>query len=260
MAGPVPLAEFVTLGQHLYVLMNPQNVDIVMAEIPGFIKRLESCGLHRTRVAADVLTRMSSIPYDRRTGLVGPTARTELKAYLEPIFQSLYTELAEQNAISINVGIVSQRLRQLPTIVTLTTTQSALLNETVNCVECGAYRAAQLWVGTLLLTTYANGCMTTIYARFNDKLTTHYLRKDGSPVFESIKEYDDFFTGKPDERTVIDACHLASLFGEKIRDNLRFFLRRRNDYAHPTFTKPSADQTNGYINDLLDTITCAPFH
>jgi hypothetical protein len=86
-----------------------------------------------------------------------------------------------------------------------------------------------------------------------------YLRKDGKPIYDPIATYDDFTTGKPGERTVIDTCYHASIIGEHLRDNLRFYLRRRNNYAHPTFTSPSADQTNGYIKDLLDTITSQPF-
>jgi hypothetical protein len=54
MAGTIPLTDFITLGQHLYVLMNPQNVDVVIAEIPGFIKCLkvaDCTGRERLRVS-----------------------------------------------------------------------------------------------------------------------------------------------------------------------------------------------------------------
>jgi hypothetical protein len=37
MTGTIPLADFVTLGQQLHVLMNPQNVDVVIGEIPKFL-------------------------------------------------------------------------------------------------------------------------------------------------------------------------------------------------------------------------------
>lgn len=36
MAGTLQLANFVTLGQQLYVLMNPQNADVVVEEIGKF--------------------------------------------------------------------------------------------------------------------------------------------------------------------------------------------------------------------------------
>jgi hypothetical protein len=260
MAGPLPLADFVTLGQHLYVLMNPQNAPVVEAEIPQFIKKLESCGLHRTRTAANALTRIEHIPAGGSAGVITHLAEAQLKAYLEPIWNTLYSELGEQVAIAVNIGVVSQQLRQLPASLTLTTTQTDLLNETVNCIECGAYRAGAVMGWNLAYDYIRQWVFGKHLAPFNEKLTTHYLRKDSTPVFERITTYDDFFSGKPDERTVIDTCYLASLFGEKIRDNLRFYLRRRNDYAHPTFTTPSADQTNGYIRDLLDTITSSPFN
>lgn len=259
MAGPVPLADFVTLGQHLYVLMNPANVDVLIGEIAGFTKKLESCGLHRTRTAADPLTRIHSIPYNTRTNLIDQVARLQIKAYLEPVWETLYSELGEQAAISINIGIVSQQLRRLSESISLTPIQRDLLNETVTCIECGAYRAGGVMGWNLAYDYIRQWIFDNHLQPFNDKLTSLYLRKDGKPLFEPIATYDVFFVGKPDERTVIDNCHAASLVGEKIRDSLRFYLRRRNDYAHPTFTSPSADQTNSYIKDLLDLITSPPF-
>ena len=96
-------------------------------------------------------------------------------------------------------------------------------------------------------------------AAFNASLTTEYTRRSGNPVYSAISEYSDFFSGTPSERTVIDTCELANIFGEKIRDNLRFLLRRRNDYAHPTFRTPTREQTNAYVKDLLDIICDSPF-
>jgi len=105
----------------------------------------------------------------------------------------------------------------------------------------------------------ASGFLISIYNRLMTRLTTLYLRKDGKPQFDPIVDYEDFLGGRPDERAVIDTCYAARLYGEKVRDALRFYLRRRNDYAHPTFKSPSADQTNAYVKDLLDVILSPPF-
>jgi hypothetical protein len=80
MTGTIPLADFVTLGQQLYVLMNPQNVDVVIGEIPKFLKSLESCGLRRSRTAADALNDITSITYHRPTGLVFGPARAQIQS------------------------------------------------------------------------------------------------------------------------------------------------------------------------------------
>jgi hypothetical protein len=58
---------------------------------------------------------------------------------------------------------------------------------------------------------------------------------------------------------VIDTCFYAQIIGEKVRDNLRYYLRRRNDYAHRSFTTPSAEQTNAYVKDLVDVVYAPPF-
>ena len=90
MAEQVALTKFITLGQQLYVLMNPQNVDVLICGIDGFLRTLDDCRLPRTRVAAEPLTSITSIPCGTRTGRVGTVAAKEMKAYMEPIFQTLY--------------------------------------------------------------------------------------------------------------------------------------------------------------------------
>ncbi len=212
MAGTIPLADFVTLGQQLYVLMNPQNADVVIAEIPGFLASLEKCGLHRSRTAADVLTRIESIPLVRGSRLIGQVARLEFKAYLEPIFRTIYAEIGEQVAVAINVGVVSQQLRQLPTVLALTPTQTDLLNETITCIECGAYRAGIVLAWNMAYDYIRQWILDNHLPAFNGKLTTMYLRKDGKPIYDPINSYDDFCTGKPGERTVIDTCAMAHHF------------------------------------------------
>lgn len=255
----VQLTEFITLGQRLYVLMNPGHVDVVVTEISRFVESLESCALTRSLAAADPLLSISSVPYSRRSGNVGCVAATQLRSYLEPIHRTIYAEAGEQHAIAVNIGVVSQELRQLPNDLTLTSTQQDLVSETVTCIECGAYRSGVVMAWNLAYDFIRQWIYDNHLAEFNNDLTTFYVRRNGGPIFSAITDYDDFCSGKPDERTVIDTGCRASLFGERIRDNLRFYLRRRNNYAHPTFTSPSADQTNGYVKDLIDTIKAAPF-
>lgn len=259
MTATLPLDEFVTLGQRLYVLMNPSNVNVVATEIVGFLESLDTCGLRRSRTAAEPLSTISSIPYSTRTGNVNEVARIQLRAYLDPIHRTLYSELSELRAIAVDSRLVSQELRKLSTDTHLTDIQSALLQETITCIECGAYRAGVVMGWNLAYDYIRQWIFDGHLTEFNAELTTRYLRKNGTACYDAIMNYDDFCTGNPDERTVIDTCHFASLIGERLRDNLRYYLRRRNNYAHPTFTSPSAEQSNGYIKDLLDTIKGQPF-
>jgi hypothetical protein len=258
MAGTFQLANFVTLGQQLYVLMNPQNANVVAEEIGKFRQSVKACGLHRTDTAADSLSQISSIPFDFR-GLISETARLQMKAYMEPIYRTLYAEVNEQVAVAVNIGIVSQQLRQLPINRSLTPTQIDLVTETVTCIECGAYRAGMVCGWNLAYDIIRQWIFDNHLTQFNAALLANYTRKGGVPLFDPITDYEDFFSGKPDERTVLDTCYQVGLFGEKIRDALRFYLRRRNDYAHASFKSPSADQTNAFIKDLLDMLAAAPF-
>jgi hypothetical protein len=256
----IPLTEFVSLGQRLCLLLNPQATDVqtIADEISGFMRSLTACGLRRTYVAAEPLDTIARIP-GVRSGRPTPIAAAQLRAYMEPVRSTLYSEAGEIQLAAINTGVVSKELRDLPSRLKLNDTQSHLLQEAILCLESGAYRAASVMAWNLAYDYVRQWVFDNRLSAFNQVLTKRYLDRNGQPVFVAVGNYQDFFAGKPDERTVIETCYIAQIVGEKLRDNLRYYLRRRNDYAHRSFTTPSAEQTNAYVKDLIDVLWAPPF-
>lgn len=252
------LPHFITLGQRLYLLSNSNDPSLLLSEIPKFIQSLEECGLRRARTVAEPLKAISSIPYDH-LGRVAPVAAGQIRAYAETVRHALYEEAGERTLITIDTGGVLGMLRDLPSTMQLTGAQQRLCDETVSCIERAAFRAAIVMGWNLAYDYIRQWVFDSHLAEFNGSLTAEYVRRDGRPVYEEIVAYEDFFGGSPSERVMIDTCFSATLFGERVRDNLRFFLRRRNDYAHPTFRSPTPEQTNAYVKDLLDIIAEPPF-
>jgi len=192
-------------------------------------------------------------------GLVTQDSLQQIHAYAETIEHVLYAELAERTVVSADTGGVVPVLRDLESLLTLNATQVRLCDETIACIERGAYRAAAVMGWSLAFDYMRQWVFDHHLAPFNDALTTEYVRKNGDSVFAAIGDYADFYSGSPSERVIIDTCFLAGIYGEKTRDDLRFLLRRRNDYAHPTFRTPTREQTNAYIKDLIDILLDPPF-
>lgn len=258
MESDTHLPNFITLGQRLWLLKTDSNAQTLIDEIPKFIESLEECGLRRSRTAAEPLNAISSIPRDAY-GRTNSVALGQVRAYAETVKHSMYEEAGERTLVAIDVSGVIDALRSLPTNLSLSAAQLRLSDETVTCIERGAYRAAAVMGWNLAYEYIRQWVFDNHLTAFNTSLTTEFTRKNGNPVYTAISDYTDFFAGTPSERTVIDTCSLAGIFGEKIRDNLRFLLRRRNDYAHPTFRTPTREQTNAYVKDLLDIIADPPF-
>jgi hypothetical protein len=254
------LGDFVTLGQQLYYLANPnvQNVQAYFDEMHKFLASLLTCNLMRTHQVASPLANVTSIPYDLRTGLIASGGVAHFRAFMEPVHRSLYQEAAEREIVAINSGAVSQQLRQLPSQLTLNATQSRLRDETILCIESGAHRAAAVMGWNLAYDVIRQWIFDNHLIDVNAALATH-TRRNGQPRYDPIVDYEDFFKGEPSEATVIEACFDAQKIRGSLRDSLRQHLRRRNDYAHRSFTQPTADQANAYLHDLLDIITSPPF-
>jgi hypothetical protein len=255
----IPLVNFVLLGQRLNHLENPQtaNVHTYVAEIRGFIQSLTDCDLPRTRQAAEPLGNTGIIYADAR-GFINAAGIAYFNAMMATIRSVLYSEAGEKQVMAIRSGAVSQQLRDVPSTVTLNATQRNLLNETILCLEAGAYRAAIVFGWNLAYDFMRQRVFDNHLAPFNQALA-NLVGRNGNQLYDQITDYEDFFKGTPGERTVIDTYFAAHIIGEKLRDNLRQHLRRRHDYAHSTFAIPSSDQANAYIKDLMDIIMSPPF-
>ena len=259
-ATPVALTSFIRLGSQLYHLLNPQTShwETYFGEIRGFLQSLTVCDLPDTHHAALPLGNITTIYYDSRTGTISPAGVTYFRAFLESVVQTLYAEAGRKELAAIKSGAVSQQLQQLPSKLTLNVVQQHLLNETMTCLKAEAWRAEMVMGWGLAYDFIRQWVFDNHLNRFNEELAKN-LDKNGKPVFSEITTYEDFFTGHPGEMKVIETCGAANIISGRVRDDLRQHLRKRNDYAHRSFTTSSSEESNAYIKELIDIITRKPF-
>jgi hypothetical protein len=131
----------------------------------------------------------------------------------------------------LNIAGVSQKLRTLPTKVTLNDTQRHLLDETIRCIECEAFRAGSV-MGWNLIYDYLRRWVwddPTRRAAFNASLMAKTNRA-GDPIYPSgLAAYEDFYTIRPvlGERDVLETMRDAGLL-TGVYDKLAGYLRDRN--------------------------------
>src|SRR5438132_1603016 len=141
MLSSLTALDYVTVGQAMSVLRNPRNarVDDYQSEISGLMDWLEACDFPATKAAAQAL-KAARIPH--KDGIITESAARELSAMVNAIHLTLDHESKGRQVIALNTGGVSAKLRNLPARVALNDTQRHLLDETIRCLECAAYRAA----------------------------------------------------------------------------------------------------------------------
>jgi hypothetical protein len=259
MQSRILVAQLVSLGQNLWFLLNPQDADVhvYFNGIREFTELLTACDLPHTRQAANILANIHTI---RGTQAIDQTELPYFQALMETIRDTLFAEAGQTQLIAVKSGAVSQLLRALPTVRAINDTQQRLLEETILCLEAGANRAAVVMGWNLAYDVIRQWAFDNHLSAFNAALAKHVDHKSGNPVYKPITHYDDFFSGKPGEHTVIDTCFEAQIgIGGKLRDNLQQHLRKRNDYAHRSFTTPTSEQAMAYVQEIVDIITCKLF-
>lgn len=178
--------------------------------------------------------------------------------------RAMDSEADGRQMIQLKIGDVSTRLRNLHNELSLQTPQKHLLDETIRCLECEAYRSAAV-MGWNLAYDYIRQWILADSGRlaaFNDELVKIANRKGATtPKFQKVNVYEDFFESNPSpgEREVLDVCEDAKLIQGKPYDALCHYLRQRNEYAHPNNAEPTIYKVNAYIEELINTIRSKPF-
>ena len=248
------LPDFVTMGQRLYILANHAYDNELLSEIQGFIEDLKKCDLQDTLSTADALSKISKIELDQY-GKPSMSALAAIRGLARAINSSLYHEVGKRTLIEINTSGV---LPELNNLQGLNDSQTQLRDETVLCIERGAYRAAIVMGWNLVYDYIRQWMFDNDIDEFNKHLLSGYTKNNGDPRFKEIKEYEDFFSG-PGEYIVLDVCEAAGFWGAKISKELHHYLTRRNKFAHPSGLSPSREQANEYIKNLLDILAGKPF-
>jgi len=164
--------------------------------------------------------------------------------------------------IRLNNTAVSERLRSLASVVTLNDSQRQLLDETIRCIECDAYRSAIITGWNLTFDFIRQWVFDNRLTDFNDALTNNYvIKRTNTPRFTAILDYRDFWEASdpPGERVVLDCCKDKAIIGGNLHQDLCKHLRQRNNFAHANTKTPTVNQANAYVDELVDIITNPPF-
>lgn len=123
----------------------------------------------------------------------------------------------------------------------LSLNQDELLREAFRCVEEGLFRAAHVlaWAGFMDFLEEklaSDGFVKLNQARPKWQIST----------IEDLREYPDF--------QIIEVAHAASLCSKGDMRILHGKLSGRNECAHPSGYRPDANDTLGYVSNLLHMI------
>ena len=259
MKQPQFASQYVDLGTSLQYLAMPRFVTATQyAEtVTRFVWQLAGCDMPLTRQVATSLCGIS-FPSDPATGQIDPTAAAQFEMTIGAIRNALILEANGKPLLLLDTAGVSARLRALDA-PTLKPAQKLLLDETVACIECGSYHAATVMGWNLAYDFIRDWIFSKHLASFNTSLVATYQRR-GQPKYDPISSYDDFFSkDAPSEREVLDTAKDCGAIGGAVHDHLCQYLRHRNDSAHPTDKVLTRDQTNAYIENLIELITRPPF-
>jgi len=224
----------------------------------AFITTIDKCELSATKAAAESL-RSFNIVVHQGLETVHRDSISSLKTMMATVESVMDHEASSRHAITLNTTGVSPRLRKLPTELSLSESQTHLLDETIRCLECESYRAAIVMGWNLAFDFIRQWAFDIHLAAFNGELAT-YTKKGGASRYRPITTYEDFFQpDPPGERTVLDILYDINVVTEIPFNELCRHLRYRNNYAHPNFRLPTASKANAYIEELIDIITGPPF-
>jgi hypothetical protein len=255
--NPTSLTQVATVITMLSATLHRSVYDANMALL-GIA--LELISLPRTKAAYKSAMKMSPQYFEKDNRLTGRGIATLIT--VRTMLSDAFT--AEVNTIRyalVNESAVSQKLRDLPNRRTLTPTQEHLCDETITCLQVGAFRAAAV-MGWNLVYDYLR---TWIFADtkhkrdFNREIKK--VKSGGAIAYpRGFTKYSDFYTASPiiGERKVLDVMKDAGLLTGTY-DHLIHYLRERNQYAHASGLQPTAAQVNHYVDDLIDIITSPNF-
>jgi hypothetical protein len=261
MLSSLTALDYVTVGQIISILRHPRNarIDDYQAEIGNLMDWLQTCDFPVTKAAAEGLN-AAKIPH--KDGVIMESAARELSAKLDAIHRALEHEAKARQVAVLDTGGVSGKLRNLHTKLTLNDTHRHLLDETIRCLECAAYRAAAV-MGWNLAYDYIRRWMwddATRRASFNTQITTITTRAGVIVYPVGLTTYGDFYTIRPvlGERDVLENMRDAGLL-TGVYEKLAGYLKDRNSFAHANDLVPGMYQTNHYLEQLVDIISSAPF-
>lgn len=175
----------------------------------------------------------------------------KLRTLVRHVMASVQNEAKRRSIAVLDTSAVSNKLREIEAKLK-EPHQQIIVQDTIKCLESGAYRAAIVMGWNLAFEhlrqwIHADETAGGRLDRFNALLTQR--NRDKTNKYDPIVDYDDFVG--IGEALVIEIAHLAKLLPKAKWQLLEAGLNRRNHFAHPNFEKATVDSAKGYIDDLI---------
>ncbi len=199
---------------------------------------------------------------DRLAVVTFPTSAIASFTLLATSLNDVVLNEASQRELAVlATTAVSAQLRVFSTASHLTDQQRRLAEETVLCLQIGAYRSAMVMAWNLVYDILRRWLVADEerLKTFNSNLSV--VNSGRSP----IATYEDFiFSDKPpSEADVLKSCRGENgknvLLPLTVVSDFQMGLRRRNDYAHPNFNVPSFTGAHAFVEDLMRLVVNPPF-
>ena len=121
--------------------------------------------------------------------------------------------------------------------------QDELLQEALDCIEHGLFRAAHVSAWQAFMDFLEEKLESDGLAK------VHYHR----PGWVKFKTMDDI-RDEISEFQIIEVAHLVNLISKGQKKSLHGMLSTRNECAHPSAYRPSASEAIGYVSGLISRI------
>jgi hypothetical protein len=220
-----------------------------VAQTTGQLVNLtERCGVS-TGVYGHLKAKIASWP-KLEAALIAPDL-LDVQGNIKSIQGHIVTELQKIRVVRLLDANVSQMLRSLHTDLGLSLTQSSLRDETIRCLECGAFRSAIVMGWNIIyayLRTWVISDSSTL-TEFNG----HLLKKlhKGRPKYKGISTNSAMRALRLQERDFLSILRSVKGVNSESVDHLVMSLNKRNKHAHATNTPITMHLANTYIEDLI---------
>jgi hypothetical protein len=246
---------YISAGFHLRALLYPGGTECrwIVEQIKRLINHLNSLRFtHPRKQLEELLREMEDLKRtagEQTKPDAGQSAR--IHTILKCVDETVRQEALARRLIALQESDVSTKLRDYARRGTLNPTQAYLYNETARCLETGTNRSAIVMAWNLAYDRIRQWVFTdpAKLVAFNKEMAK--IQKNGRAVYDPIVQYSDFFDG-PNEAKVIDLCCDAQMLKGKEHDDLRSWLRRRNESAHASDKQRTINQANALVDDLID--------
>lgn len=256
-----PASYYVQLGLHLKHLQRPERPLTYMEVyvlIDQLARWLEECAFPATRGAARTLVNCKNQSIQKGVTVsqeMNEASFAPVRQYAEATMATLLTESAARKTLAVQESVVSETIRRMRDR-DLQPHQKAALEDTIRCLECGAFRPA-IVMGWNFVYDLIRWWVFDDEDRLKDFNDVYRPRNNST----EITDYADLFGVK--ESLFLQYCRLAqgSLTGftEKTERTLVNLLDERNSCAHSNYRMASAGKAQAYVEKVIDVYNDPPF-